>query len=476
MTDHQRRPDSGGALDDCPPLERAVVSFIQDLTYDDLDAAALTGVGRLLRDQLSLQIGISHMPWSAQILAYIEAQQRPGTSSVAASTETMSAIDAAFVNGSYGHGFEYDDAHGPSESHPGSCVIPAALAIGEELGSTMREVITAMVAGYEVYARLGVLASPELLSRGYQPHAVLSVFGAATVAAKLRGLDAETTLHALAIALSYASGTTEYSSTGGSIKRAHAGIGTRGGMSAADMAIAGITGPRAFLSGNKGFFRVFCGRPAADDGPERFTVDRRFEIADNWLKAYCACYCTHAYIDALRPFSARAADVADVRLRIHPAFDVVVGNKNANAFAPRNIEHVQYSLPTQAAFALLGMGNGYRVHRDYLAGDVDMTPVLALTKRITIEPSEELAQRDGSRFVGDATVTFADGSHEDVFVPGAIGTDTNPMPEDEQDAKFLELTVDTLGEAGARTLLSTLRELDPAMTAAQVMALCRPTA
>lgn len=171
-------------------------------------------------------------------------------------------MDAAFVNGAYGHGFEYDDAHGPSASHPGSCVIPAALAIGEELGSSLEDVITAMVAGYEVYTRLGVLAAPDLLRRGLHPHCVLSNFGAAAVSAKLRGFDSETTLHALSIALSHASGTTEYTSTGGSVKRIHAGIGTRNGMVAADMARAGITGPRAFLSGNKGFFRTLLQRGA----------------------------------------------------------------------------------------------------------------------------------------------------------------------------------------------------------------------
>src|SRR5262249_50396702 len=151
-----------------------------------------------------------------------------------ASALQMSAVDAAFINGSYGHGFEYDDAHGASASHPGSCVIPAALAIGEELGADLEDVLTSLVAGYEVYTRIGVLMAPDLLKRGFHPHAVLSNFGAAAVAAKLRKFDAETTLHALAIALSHASGTTEYTSTGGSIKRVHAGIGTRNGIMSAD--------------------------------------------------------------------------------------------------------------------------------------------------------------------------------------------------------------------------------------------------
>nr|WP_275692902.1 MmgE/PrpD family protein [Burkholderia sp. Ax-1719] len=449
-------------------MEQAVVRFIQELKYEDLDAQALAGMNRLMRDQIALQIGISKMPWSAQLLKYARAQQRPGKSRVSASALTMSAADAAFVNGSYGHGFEYDDAHGPSYSHPGSCVIPAALAIGEELGSPLEDVITAMVAGYEVYARLGVLAQPDLLQRGFHPHGTLSNFGAAAVAAKLYGFDAETTLHALSIALSHVSGTTEYTSTGGSIKRIHAGIGTRNGMVAADMARAGITGPRAFLSGNKGFFRTYLQRAAGDAPERRFALNRPFEIGTVWLKAYCACYCTHAYIDALRPFASQRDEITDVHLKITPHFNVVVGTANANAYEPHNIEHVQFSLPIQAAFALLGMGNGYRVHRDYLAGNVDMAPVIAMARGIRISEEPVLEKQYPGRFVADVTVTFKDGRTQHVFVEEPVNTDRNPMPEHDQDAKFMELTADVLGAPRAESLLTTLRALDPAMPTAEL--------
>ncbi|KWF36102.1 MmgE/PrpD family protein [Burkholderia pseudomultivorans] len=459
------------APDNCPPLEQAVVRFIQEMKYEHLDARALAGVNRLMRDQIALQVGISKMPWSEQLLVYAKAGQRPGKSRVSASALTMSAADAAFVNGSYGHGFEYDDAHGPSYSHPGSCVIPAALAIGEELGASLEDVIVAMVAGYEVYTRIGLLAAPELLQRGYHPHATLSNFGAAAVAAKLRGFDAETTLHALAIALSHVSGTTEYTSTGGSIKRIHAGIGTRNGMAAADMAHAGITGPRAFLSGNKGFFRTFLQRTAGDNAERRFDLDRPFEIGTVWLKAYCACYCTHAYIDALRPFAARRDEIADIHLKITPHFNVVVGTANVNAYTPKNIEHVQFSLPIQAAFTLLGKGNGYPVHRDYLAGKIDMAPVIETARGIRISEAPELEQQYPGKFVADVTITFKDGRTEHVFVGDPIGTDTNPMPEHEQDAKFMDLTTDVLGAERARALLAALRELNPATKAAELTAM-----
>lgn len=460
------------SLQDCPALERAVIRFVAELTYAHIDDAAHAGISTLMRDQLALQIGTSQMPWSRQVLAYVEAQQRPGRSRVSGSGLAMSAADAAFVNGSYGHGFEYDDAHGPSGSHPGSCVIPAALAIGEELGSSLEDVITAMVAGYEVYARIGTLAAPDLLRRGYQPHAVLSNFGAAAVAAKLRGFDPETTLHALAIALSHASGTTEYTSTGGSIKRVHAGIGTRNGMASADMAAAGLTGPRSFLSGAKGFFRTFVQRDAGVDAERRFDLDRPFEIATVWLKAYCACYCTHAYIDAVRPLAARVDDIAEIQARIHPAFDVVVGNANANAYKPRNIEHVQFSLPVQMAFTLLGKGNGYGVHRDYVNGDVDMVPVMEAAHRVKISEAPDLQQRYPGKFVADVTTIFRDGSTEHVFVEDPIGTDKNPMPDAEQDAKFMELTTGVIGRERATDLLASLRRIDPRMTASELMEKC----
>ncbi|WP_326536614.1 MmgE/PrpD family protein [Pseudorhodoferax sp.] len=460
-----------GGLADCPPLEQAVVRLVRELPCAQLDGPARAGLGRLLRDQLALQVGTSQAPWSRQVLAYAQAHAPAGRSRVAASPVLLAAPHAAFVNGAYGHGFEYDDAHGPSASHPGSCVIPAALAIGEELGATLQEVLAAIVVGYEVYTRIGMLAAPELLRRGFHPHGVLSCFGAAAVAARLRGLDAETTLHALSIALSHASGTTEYTSTGGSIKRVHAGIGTRNGMVAADLARAGLTGPRAFLSGNKGFFKTFLQRAAGDAG-ERFALDRPLQIADVWLKAYCACYCTHAYIDAIRPFAGRLAEIEAVQARIAPGFNVVVGTANGNAYAPRNIEHVQFSLPVQMGFALLGMGNGWRVHRDYLDGKVDMAPVLAAARRIQIHEAPELDQRYPGKFVADVVVLLRGGRTERVFVEDPVGTTANPMSDAEQDAKFMELTGGVLGVLRAQALLATLRRLDPQLHAAELMAMC----
>ncbi|KZB83131.1 MmgE/PrpD family protein [Amycolatopsis regifaucium] len=455
-------------------LETAAARLVTELTYDRIPADALAGARRLLQDQLGLQVGSAALPWSQAILDVTRAAHVPGTAHVTATGDAMGAADAAFVNATFGHGFEYDDAHRASSSHPGSCVVSAALAVGEELGATLRDVVTAVVAGYEVYTRIGNLAAPELLERGFHPHGLLSNFGAAAVTAKLRGFDVETTVHALSIALSHASGTTEYTSSGGSIKRAHSGIGTRNGIRAAELAAAGITGPTTFLSGRKGFFQTFAGRSVTDTAA--FDLDRPFEITRVWIKPYCCCGINHAYIDGARQIEARPSEIDSVLLGIQTGGDVVIGNQNANAYAPKLIEHLQYSLPFQFALSVLGYGNGFTTHHDYLAGRLDLgedSDAAAMARRVKIEVKPELDRAYPGRWVGDITVTYRDGTTEHVFVDNPAGTAENPMSQEDLDAKFRDVTEGALGRERSDALLRAIHTLDPDQPAAEFAALLK---
>jgi 2-methylcitrate dehydratase PrpD len=455
-----------------PPVEEAVARLVTELTFEKIPADALAGARRLLQDQLAVQVGCAALPWSRAVLDLTRAACVPGTAHVTATGDAMSAGDAAFVNATFGHGFEYDDAHRASSSHPGSCVVSAALAVGEELGLAMREVLVGLVAGYEVYTRIGVLAAPELLERGFHPHGLLSAFGAAAVVAKLRGFDVETTAHALAIALSHAAGTTEYTSSGGSVKRAHSGIGTRNGIRAAEMAAAGITGPTTFLTGRKGFYRVYAGRSV--DDAAAFGPARPFEITRVWVKPYCCCGINHAYIDGARRLSGRPAEIESVLLGIQTGGDVIVGNQNANAYAPKIIEHLQYSLPFQFALSALGHGNGFTTHHDYLEGRLDLgegSEVAALARRVKIEVRPELDREYPGRWVAAITASYRDGTRETVFVDNPVGTAENPVSQEDLDAKFRDLTVVAMGAGRSDTLLRAIKESDPDQPAAEFAAL-----
>jgi 2-methylcitrate dehydratase PrpD len=433
-------------------LEEAAARFVVGFSRADLDDAGLRAAQTLIKDQLAIQIGAAQLPWSRQVRR--ARGVRPGRSTVVGERGTVAAADAAFLNATYGHGFEYDDYAG--NAHPGCCVVPTALALGEELGASIDDVITAMVVGYELYVRIGYLASPDLLNVGWQPHSVLANFGAAAVAAKLHGLDEETTLHALAIALSHAGGTTEYASTGGSVKRAHAGIAVRNGMESVELATAGVTGPRRFLTGDRGFYQVFIRKQIDDAARTIFSPSEPLTLVRMSMKPYCCCAATHAYIDLMQTITERAGRIAAIDARIQTMTDAIVGNRNVSIYRPQNIEEVQYSLPVQMALAALGRGNGYSTHRQLLDGELwngRTSPVLDLAKRIRLTVSPDLDERFPRTFAADVTVTYDDGTCEDLFADHATGTPASPFTPEQHWVKLADLTQDVIGETAARDLV-----------------------
>lgn len=453
-------------------LEDAVAQFIVGFGAADIDAAGRASAKSLVKDQLAIQLGAFQLPWSRQVRA--ARQLRPGAATIVGEPQTVAAADAAYLNATYGHGFEYDDYAG--NAHPGCCVVPVALAVGEALGATLEQALVAMVAGYEAYVRIGRLGSPDLLNAGWQPHAVLANFGAAAVAAKLHGLDAEHTLHALAIALSHAGGTTEYASTGGSIKRAHAGMAARNGIEAVDLARAGITGPRRFLTGDRGLYRTFIRKSVGDEARADFLPGQPLQISQLSFKAYCCCAANHAYIEAMSTVQPRAADIVAVQARIQTMTDAIVGTRNAHIYAPRNIEELQYSLPAQMALSVLGLGNGYRTHRDFLEGRLQLAPdaeVLAMARRIQLSVSRDLDERYPRKFVADVTVRYADGSTQDLFVDRVTGRPDKPFTPEQHARKLDELTRDTVGRDRARQLFDLVDRLPPDAPAGALAALLR---
>ena len=169
----------------------------------------------------------------------------------------------------------------------------------------------------------------------------------------------------------------------------------------------------------------------------------------------------HAYIDGARQLAEKIdpEQVESIELGIQSGGDVVVGNRNANAFHPRSIENLQYSLPFQFSLALLGLGNGYTTHRGYLEGRLDLgegSDPARLAGRLRITPRPDLDTAYRGRWIADIAVTLRDGTRESLFVDNPLGTAENPMSQADLDAKFRDLTVDALGEERGAELLAAI--------------------
>jgi 2-methylcitrate dehydratase PrpD len=441
-------------------LEAHVNRFIKNFSYDDISDKGMQAAQEVLMDQLGIEVGASELPWCKRAMEYAKSQSRDGASTIVADGEQVDAATAAFTNGTYGHGLEFDDAHIRSAGHPGCVVIPTSVALGEERDASIKDVLTAIVVGYEVYTRLGNLAAPDLLKRGWHPNAVLGTFGATASAASLLDFDEEMIGHAMAIATSHASGVTEYSSTGGSIKRVHGGMAARNGIESARMAHHGVTGPKRYLTGNKGFFNVFVER--TDVSVDEFGTASTLEIEKRWLKPYACCGTTHAYIDAVHELDPDPERVERIVARVQPETNSIVGTANENVYRPEDFQGTQFSLPFQIALAVSGYGNGYRTHRKIADGDLslDDTELLGLADTVEIEVSEELEEEYDPKDVGDLTIEYTDGTSEHAFVEDSLGTPRRPMSADQRRAKFDELTEPVLGSDGAQSLAAAIERVE----------------
>ncbi len=283
--------------------------------------------------------------------------------SVIGFADRLPPASAAFVNGVLAHSLDFDDTHLPSVLHPSASVVPAALAVGDEMASSGKEMIAALAVGYEIVNRTGMAAYDRergnsiFYERGWHATSICGTLGAATVAAKLYGLSAEQTAHALAIAVSMGAGVIEGNRTGGSVKRLHCGWAAHAGIIAAQSARAGFTGPTEAFEGGFGFYQAFCGG--------LFHIEELVEglgshwsVKDLFYKPYPANHFLHGAIDAalLLRKSVDVRDIAEIELGVATTTLRTVAAPAAEKARPQSGYHAKFSAPFVVATALLGGG------------------------------------------------------------------------------------------------------------------------
>ena len=235
-------------------LSRALANYSVGMTYEKLPPDVISFTKLCILDYFGSAIAGSDKPPIQMISDLIK--EMGGTEQANLFTGGKSSVlQAALLNGASSHVVELDDIHKGSIIHAATVVIPAALAIAEWKELSGKELITAIVVGYEVCYRIGEAVSP---SHYYYWHntATCGTFGAAIAAAKLLQLTEEETIHALGNAGTQAAGLWEFIEDGAMTKQLHAGKAAMNGVLAALLAQKGFTGPLKILEGNRGFFKA----------------------------------------------------------------------------------------------------------------------------------------------------------------------------------------------------------------------------
>lgn len=262
----------------------------------------------------------------------------------------LPAPHAALMNAAYGHGADLDDGHRTAQGHPGVPVIPAVLALAEARSLGGREVITAIVAGYDIFVRMATALNPSHLSRGFHTTGTVGTLASAGAAAKILNLPPAQIRTALSLAALQAAGLLEVAESGQMAKPFHPAKAAFNAVLAARLAEKGAEGPREPLEGKKGFIRAFSDQ--ADLDALRKDLGRKFRISSCYIKLYPACRHTHGAIDAalkLRQAGGFSLNsLRAVKVHVYPA----AINLTGSIFKPRNEDEAKFSLPYTVATAL----------------------------------------------------------------------------------------------------------------------------
>ena len=397
-----------------------------------IDAASLTPddiaqLERLILDYAAVSICGSVQPWGRKLRDWANDQQTTGKARLIGSGELVNAATAALANGTSAHGYELDDTHEASNSHPGAVVISAALAAAAATGAQGRDVLAAIAAGYETMARIGrASTSPEVTERGFHATCLFGPFGAATAAAKLKGLDADGITRAWGLALSMAGGAQQFAHEpqGTMIKRMHAGLPAMHGVLAADLSALGVTAPAKPLEGPLGFYHLYS-RNVQPQHLKR-APGAPLQIHAVSFKPYSCCRKFHSMIDALE-VATDGFSLDLERIRKIDAFSPGNAIKKHAIRRPDSVMAAQYSMPYIVA-ATLSKGP-----QDYGAFEAEFhndPQILSLIDKTEAHHDTALDAHLPENMASGVALHLDDGSVRKAEVIEALGSPGNTLSFD----------------------------------------------
>ncbi len=416
-----------------------ISEFAAGLTFDRLPSSVVTTVKRILLDTLGTTLAANTLGVGCKEL--VQVAQRCGGSEDATLLGIGSKVPApmaALTNGGLAHALNFDDVAGPRGSgHMGVTSIPAALAAAEYRGGVSgRDFLTAIAAGNELMARLGLSIS--LAEEGYseskpQPTQMPGCFSAALSAARVLGFSAHATHSTLGHALMQASGGRQPVLEGRPAKAIYAAYSNQVGMLSAMLVEAGLDCDCDVFEGEAGLFKTYYhGR--YDRGAMADGLGTEWQMLDVGFKLWPNTNVAAPFIDAARQLreelNLNPDDVSDVH---------IIGNAHARTFCEPEAKRKNPQSPVEGEDSIYfttakSLVNGTVTLADLQPTDSGLRQpeVLALTAKMHLTVREDVGRS------GIVELSLIDGRSASKRVDTPLGHPSNPMPREMLEAKFFD--------------------------------------
>jgi len=432
-------------------LSLAFAKTLTEFTPDKLTGEDIAQLQRLVLDHAAVTLCGSVQPWGRKLTAWAAEYGESGRAVLVGSGRSANAATAGLVNGTSAHGYELDDTHEGSRSHPGAVIITAALAVGAERKSSGREVLAAIVAGYEAMTRLGMASGAlEITQVGFHATCLFGPFGAATAAAKLMGLTTEQLAQAWGIALSMAGGASQFAfePKGTMVKRMHAGIPAQQGIIAAQLARLGVAGPVQAFEGEHGFFHLYGQDP--DPSVLLRGKDEPLQIHAMSFKPYSCCRKFHSLIDGLQA-ATNGFELDPDAIEKITVFSPRGSIEKHMMRRPDSVMAAQYSMPYIVGATLAHGPRRYDAYGEEYHGD---RKILDIIDRIDAVYDADLDRYSAHAMPNRVTLRMRDGTERTETVIESLGSPERPLAMEGVIAKAEALVAMIAGEVDMKRIVA----------------------
>ena len=335
-------------------LTKIFSNFVSQATLQNFNDEMIFFSKMSMIDWCGVAYAAKEEPVSKIVTKLIDEEQTKGLSRLISNGKEVSAKSAAFVNGTIGHALDYDDTHFLFPGHPTASAFPTALALGEELGSSIDEITLAYMCGVEISTRLGHILGYSHYNKGFHQTATSGAFGATLVASKLLKLDAKQIENALGIVSTRASGLKSQFGTMG--KPFHAGIAASNGIEAAKLSKLGFVSCENGIECNQGFLKTH----AWDETMPEAAINglgQDFLFPEIKYKFHACCHGLHAFLEALDELKTKnnfnPDSIEKISIQTQPSWLQV-----CNIDSPKTGLEAKFSYRLTAAMSLHGVDTG----------------------------------------------------------------------------------------------------------------------
>jgi len=452
------------------PIAEQIAELAVGLRYEDLPEGVQMRAANLILDLLGSMIGSKDIE-SSKITAELALELGgPPESTVVGYGRKVAAPNAALANAVQGYAFDFADDHNESNAHPSVATIPASLAVGEKLHASGREVLTAIALGNEVVCRLGSAFLGKTYYQGFHPSSTCGTFGAAVSAARLLELDVRQTVYAQGIAGSQVGGLMAWNTSGSCTKRLQAGHPAMVGIISALLAQKGFDGPPEIIEGRDGFMQAYSYQLQYDTSLITDGLGEEWTFARSSIKVYPCCRYSAGHLDACLDIATRyQPDWQKIkRISIRSSDYTVRLLAMPRKRDPQNVVDAQFSMPWQAAIALI---DG-RIDVDtFTEGNIFRPDVRQLMEKVDWVVDEEFERRYPEHYSCAVTVTMEDGSEYTSIVDDPKGDYRNPVNQEELEDKFRKLARRELDEERVERIIDFVKNIHDAEDVGDLFAL-----